>query len=297
MTTRLLLVDDEEIMRMVTEVSLEQLGYAVDSACDGQEAWEKLQTNPTGYDIMLLDKHMPRMDGISLLKLMKADARLRELPVVMLTGAGRPEEIAEGLAHGAYYYLTKPATQQVLQNIIGNALVDASKRQELLGLMTRHQNSLDLVRRAEFAYRTLHQARDLALLLADASPNPQRTVNGYSELLINAVEHGNLGITYEEKSRLLAEGRWEEEIELRLNGAEHGKREVAVRLEKTPSACVVTITDQGAGFDWRKYIGFDPARAFDLHGRGIAMSRVMSFDDLEYLGNGNSVVLTVRTSA
>ncbi len=65
-------------------------------------------------------------------------------------------------------------------------------------------------------------------------------------------------------------------------------------MDKTPSACVVTITDQGHGFDWRKYIGFDPDRAFDLHGRGIAMSKIMSFDNLEYQGNGNSVVTSVN---
>jgi len=295
MATKLLLVDDEEFMRQVTGESLVQLGYAVDTATDGQEAWEKLQGTGAGYELVVLDKHMPRMDGIALLKCMKADANLKELPVVMLTAAALPEEISEGLANGAYYYLTKPAAQQLLKNIISNALADSQNRRELQGLLSQHKNSLCLVRRAEFSYQTLEQARDLALLLADASMDPLRTVNGYSELLINAVEHGNLGISYQEKSQLLREGRWAEEVELRLKSSKYETLEVKVLLEKSPSICVVTITDQGQGFEWQKYTDFDPNRAFDLHGRGIAMSKVMSFDNLEYQGKGNSVVAMVKT--
>jgi hypothetical protein len=68
---------------------------------------------------------------------------------------------------------------------------------------------------------------------------------------------------------------------------------VNVTLEKVANASRVTITDQGNGFDWQAYVEFSPERVFDLHGRGIAMSKVISFDSLEYLGKGNSVVTTV----
>jgi len=147
--------------------------------------------------------------------------------------------------------------------------------------------------RAEFRYRNLSEARDLALLLADASLDPGRTLNGYSELLINAVEHGNLSISYAEKSTLMNEGRWAEEVETRLQHPDFTDRRVNVTLEKTANANCVTITDQGNGFDWQTYVEFSPERVFDLHGRGIAMSKVISFDGLEYLGKGNSVVTTV----
>ena len=65
-------------------------------------------------------------------------------------------------------------------------------------------------------------------------------------------------------------------------------------LEKGATKCCVTIADQGPGFDWQMYVDFRPERVFDLHGRGIAMSRAMSFDSLEYLGNGSRVVTMVR---
>ncbi len=295
MLTKLLLVDDEEFMRLMTVQSLIDMGYAVDTASDGLEAWEKLQGNIAGYDLVLMDKNMPRMDGIALLKCLKADQRLKDLPVVMLTSAGQPEDISEGLANGAYYYLTKPAPQQILQSIINNALTEARNRWELQGLLSQHKTNLSILCRAEFSFQTLKQAKDLALLLADASMDPLRTVSGYSELLINAVEHGNLGISYQEKSQLLKEGRWTEEVERRLSCSAYANLKVNVILDKSPSACVVTITDQGQGFDWQKYTGFDANRAFDLHGRGIAMSKVLSFDNLEYQGKGNCVVVTVKT--
>lgn len=50
------------------------------------------------------------------------------------------------------------------------------------------------------------------------------------------------------------------------------------------------MTDEGNGFDWNKYLEMSPDRAFDMHGRGIAMARMLSFDDLQYQGKGNVVV-------
>lgn len=234
------------------------------------------------------------MDGISLLKLIRADNRMTEIPVVMLTGADRAEDIVEGLAAGAYYYLVKPATQEVLSRVVKSALDEGLKKRELHDRIGRQKNNLRLLQRAVFSFRTLQEARDLALLLADASMNPKRTVAGYSELLVNAVEHGNLGISYAEKGRLLAEERWADEVELRLQSSEHSAQKVEVVLEKGQDMLTVTITDQGQGFDWRKYMQFDPARAFDLHGRGIAMSSGISFDKIQYRGKGNCVVTAVK---
>jgi DNA-binding response OmpR family regulator len=292
--SRILLVDDDDFIQLVIGENLAQLEFAVDIAKDGQEAWEKISINPQAYDLVLLDKVMPRMDGITLLKKIRADKNLTELPVVMLTGADRAEDVVEGLAAGAYYYLIKPATQEVLSRVVKNALDESNRKRELLNRIGQQKSNLRLLHSAAFAIHTLQEAKDLALLLADISMNPERTVSGYSELLINAVEHGNLGITYADKSKLLSEGKWTDEVELRLQSPAYADKQVEVVLDKVADQLKVTITDQGQGFDWRKYVQFDPDRAFDLHGRGIAMSKVLSFDRLEYLGNGNSVVATVQ---
>lgn len=291
--SKLLLVDDDDFIRLLIGENLAQLGYQVDTAQNGLEAWEKLEASPHDYDLILLDKNMPRMDGIALLKRIKADERLTELPVVMLTGADRPEEIVEGLAAGAYYYLVKPATLEVLARVISNALAEQLRKRELRDLVGQQKYNFHQLQHAKFSFRTLEEAKDLALLLADISMNPELTVSGYAELLINAVEHGNLGISYAKKGQLLDEDRWEDEIQNCLQLPAYADRRVEVVLAKGPDAVVVTITDQGDGFDWHKYLAFDPERAFDLHGRGIAIAKSLSFDSLEYRGKGNSVVATV----
>lgn len=291
--TKLLLVDDDDLICSVMEASLTQLGYEVDSCGDGLQAWEHLQSGAKRYDLVLLDKHMPRLDGIALLKQLKNDVELAKLPVVILTGDNHPEDIAEGLAAGAFYYLIKPAAPQILGAVISNALEERRRNDELRDIVNRQESTHTLIRRGEFSYRTLAEAKGLALLLASVSKNASRTITGYSELLINAVEHGNLEIGYSEKSLLLASGRWLEEIENRLSFAKYAGRRVEVTLENNDASVIVTITDQGQGFDWRRYLEFEPERAFDLHGRGIAMSKNFSFDRLDYSGKGNSVTATV----
>ncbi len=294
MTERLLVVDDDEFVRALMEEMLGQCGYAVSTAEDGQVAWEAIERDPAHYDLVLLDKQMPRLDGISLLRRIRGDSRFADLPVIMLTADTSPEDVSEGLAAGAHYYLTKPSSEDVLKVVIKSALTESRQKRELRALAGRHAGSLGLLCRAEFRCRTLAEAKDLALLLADASMDPSRTVVGYSELLINAVEHGNLGISYADKSRLLSEGRWAEEVEQRLHSPEFADRIVTVMLEKTNGLAQVTIADQGPGFDWQAYLEFSPDRVFDLNGRGIAMSKAVSFDSLKYLGRGNTVVATVR---
>jgi CheY-like chemotaxis protein len=296
MSATLLLVDDDEFIRTFTQEVLEQCGYSVDTAEDGLAAWEKLDVTPARFDLVLLDKRMPRLDGIAVLRRIKADSRFRDLPVIMLTGDNQQKDITEGLAEGAYYYLTKPSTEEVLTLVIKNALNDWRQKRELRALLGRQNRNLTLMRRAEFTYRTLLEARDLALLLADASMNPERTLNGYSELLVNAVEHGNLGISYAEKSALMNDGQWANEVEARLLRPEYADRVVSVTLEKSDHVSTVTITDQGDGFDWQSFVEFSPERVFDLHGRGIAMSKAISFDGLEYQGKGNIVVTKVALS-
>jgi hypothetical protein len=111
--------------------------------------------------------------------------------------------------------------------------------------------------------------------------------------MVNAIEHGNLGISYQEKSLLKQEGDWEAEIQRRMSLPQFAGRVARVKAERVANAVVFTISDQGEGFDWQKYLAFDPSRAFDLNGRGIAMAKLISFSTLEYQGCGNVVVATV----
>ena len=87
MPVNLLIVDDNAVVRAAIEEMLEPCGYVLDTAADGLAAWEKIDDDPSRFDLMLLDKQMPRLDGISLLKRMKADGRFE---VQTKDAQGRP---------------------------------------------------------------------------------------------------------------------------------------------------------------------------------------------------------------
>jgi anti-sigma regulatory factor (Ser/Thr protein kinase) len=154
--------------------------------------------------------------------------------------------------------------------------------------------SLRLLNGARFVFRTLEEARALASMVASVFPDPKRVEVGISELMLNAVEHGNLEISYEEKSRLLASGSLEHEVARRIAILPYAERYAVAEIRRTTEEIQLVIHDQGPGFDWRPYLEFSQDRACDAHGRGIATARLMCFSRLEYRGNGNEVLATVR---
>ena len=84
------------------------------------------------------------------------------------------------------------------------------------------------------------------------------------------------------------------EVARRLDLPEYRELKVEVVYERTDQEIHIRIRDQGAGFDWQNYASVEPSRVFDSHGRGIAVAQIMSFDRVEYFGNGNEVMGVIR---
>jgi CheY-like chemotaxis protein len=290
---RVLIVDDSRADRSLLEAYLSEGPYDLGSAADGVEAMELLERDPLGWDVVLLDRTMPRMNGMEVLSRIKSDPRLRVLPVIMQTALAAPGDVIAGIRAGAYYYLTKPYDSQTLMAIVGTAVRDHEHYKELQQQVRRGMHCLTLIRSATLCIRTIEQARDVAAVFVNACPDPESAVIGLTELLVNAVEHGNLGITYEEKTALNASGTWEAEVQRRLMLPENAQKRVELTVDRVDGELQFTIRDQGPGFDFGKYLEVHPQRAFDNHGRGIAIARAMSFDRVEYRGRGNEVVAVV----
>ena len=293
-SARVLLVEDEEFFVTLIRDFLERNGFRLQVFTDGPQAWEHLQAVGPLYDVILLDRHLPQMDGMDLLRHIKASTELARIPVIMETGCGDDPSIREGLDEGAYYYLTKPFQGEVLLAIVNAAYQQSRDMRQMLDSVRRAERPLALLQNGSFRFRDLDEARLLANYLARAYPNPEKTILGLQELLVNAVEHGNLAITYAEKGELLRNGSWQHEVDARLNRPEYAGRQVEVHFERQAEQIRVRITDQGDGFDWAAYLDFSPQRACDVHGRGIAMARTLSFDRIEYQGKGNTVVAEVN---
>jgi len=287
---RILIVDDDPAVRHVVAAVLSGEGYDVVSRPDGREGQEFLEKEGGTVNAVVLGWQMPRMTGLELLHWIKTHPALDSTPVIMQTSMRAAEQVKEGIDAGAFYYLTKPMQEKVLLSIVRAALADARYKASLLQQLRQCQNPLGLMVEGTFHFRTPQEGDRLSVILANATPVPQRAM-GINEILINAVEHGNLGITYEEKTVYLENGSWASEVERRLALPENAGKKVAVRAAKHEDRMEVVVEDEGPGFDYAKYLHFDESRVFDTHGRGIALAGAVLC--LEYLGDGSRVRVTV----
>lgn len=289
----ILIVEDEFVSQAILEEVLRAAGYQTTLAETTADAWARL-SGGQAFDAVLLDRNLPDGDGLALLAQIKAAPALARMPVILQTALTSPEEIQAGLQAGAHYYLTKPFDNAALLAIAQAAIKDYRTFQQLQEEFGKIVAVLSQLSQATFSFQTGKQARDIAALLSHGCPDGRKVVQGLSELMLNAVEHGNLAITYAEKSRLLREDALQTEIEARLAMAEYATRVATVSFERMPDGIRFHICDQGAGFDWHQYLEMSPTRVFDAHGRGIAMARLLSFDEIEYRGKGNEVIAVVR---
>ena len=289
---KLLVVDDHEINLKIIQEYLDLGPFKLTTAMDGAKAWQSLNSPDISFDLIILDRMMPEMDGMQLLRKIKSDERLKDTPVIMQTAAASPEQIREGMEAGCYYYLTKPYAEDALLGVVYAALDELRQRLELDSALA-DMSEVPVIENATFTYRTPHEAMRLSAMLAVSSPAPAIASMGLSELLLNAIEHGNLELSYEDKKKAKLAGTWDDEVAARLEDPRFVARRASVTLNKTQTAFTYTITDEGQGFDWQPYLECDAGRAFDPNGRGIAMSRKMAFSSLEYRLGGRQVVATV----
>jgi two-component system sensor histidine kinase and response regulator WspE len=126
---RVLVVDDSLTVRELERKLLESRGYAVEIAVDGMDGWNAVRTG--AFDLVISDVDMPRLDGIELTKQIKADAKLRTIPVMIVSYKDREEDRRRGLDAGADYYLTKGSFHDTtmidaVRDLIGDAVEEGT---------------------------------------------------------------------------------------------------------------------------------------------------------------------------
>ena len=128
---RILVVDDEELNRILLSTNLQESGYTVETAEDGQQALETLRTKQ--FDAVMLDLVMPRMDGYHVLAEMKQDDGLRRTPVIVISSTDEMDSIVRCIEMGATDYLTKPFDPALLHARIRGSL--ASLHEERMAIL------------------------------------------------------------------------------------------------------------------------------------------------------------------
>jgi len=118
---RFLVVDDFSTMRRIVKNLLQELGYAnVQEADDGNTALPMLKNG--NFDFVITDWNMPQMPGLELLKAVRADDKLKHLPVLMVTAEAKREQIVEAAQAGVSGYVIKPFTAQTLSEKLNKIL-------------------------------------------------------------------------------------------------------------------------------------------------------------------------------
>lgn len=145
-----------------------------------------------------------------------------------------------------------------------------------------------------YQVRTLQEAQVVAQDIVAKLPGHSRIYLGLLELLINSIEHGNLGISFAEKSQLLAKEQWLAELRKRLTMEPYASRYVTVKVTEELLHYQVEIIDQGQGFDWLALDSLPLGQEQHQHGRGILIAKMISFDKVDYVGSGNHVICLIR---
>lgn len=283
----ILIADDNDDLRRLFFTASKSMGLKVLQAADGQEAYDIfIEKEP---EIVVTDFDMPELNGIELIR--KISMKSAETKTLLLTGVGNEQVAIDALECGAGHYLKKPVDLASFKRIVKEEVEDILKSRQVVDISQCLKK-----RNIKLKFKTdIFKVPDIIAILVEKTeaylPSYEmlKVELGLSELITNAVEHGNLGITYNEKSEALKENRLEQLYEEKLHSDGRQDKTVFVNFVMNDEYCEWRIVDQGDGFDWQK----QPSpcmtdKLLCLHGRGIFISKIQ-FDSIEYEGKGNIV--------
>lgn len=102
---KILLVEDDQFLVDIYSTKLKEAGFSVETSCDGEDCLKKIRENK--FDLIVLDIVLPKIDGREVLKRIKEDEGLKNVPVVLLSNLGQKEEVDKDIKAGAVKYLIK----------------------------------------------------------------------------------------------------------------------------------------------------------------------------------------------
>ncbi len=286
---KILIVDDN--IQIITLLSglLESKGYSnIFTASNGLEGFNKFKSLQP--DIILTDIEMPGMDGLEMLENIRAINK--KVIVIIISGVGGEEKVIRALELHANNFLRKPFRIEFVLSLLDKYHKIHEKKSSFLNFEKMVISSCFSISYGN-DIQQIPFLVDFLLAHCDATLHDDDIVKiefGLFELLINAIEHGNLDISYEEKTHAL-ESSIDDLFELREKRStleKYKDRKVIIRFLMNKDFFEWTIEDSGDGFNWEGLKSPLANGLLEQHGRGIFLTR-FQFDELEYIGNGNLV--------
>ncbi|MDA0284603.1 MAG: response regulator [Planctomycetota bacterium] len=291
--TRIQVAEDSPTQAVEIEFLLQEAGYDVAMAGNGQQALETIRESRP--DIVLTDLHMPEMNGLQLIEAVRKE--FAGIPVIMMTADGTEEIAARALNAGASSYIPKRMLERdllpTLSDMVG-MLRSRKNRDRLTSTVVSSDITYQLPNDHELANALIGRLEEQLseLNVADAT-GVFRIALGIKEALMNAIDHGNLELN----SKLREGGSGEGYRELgseRMKKEPYASRRVTVRASFTDDEIRYVIADQGSGFDPSTLPNpLDPENLLRPHGRGLML--IQNFmDSVSHNRNGTEITMVKR---
>ena len=214
---------------------------------------------------------------------------------ILATQHEHSSAIRQALKRGVFFFITPAYSTEMVMTTLERAMnTEVSLASQLNALDPQSQLS-SLVNEARFTIKTPAEAQTIATILGYIAPSPHRVSVGLLELLLNAIEHGNLSIGFLKKSELLASGNLHEYVNQKLCEPAYCDKEVSLSFNKSADKLTYEISDQGQGFFPDAFLEFEPQRSLEKNGRGILIAKRYSFDELSFENGGRTVIASIYT--
>jgi hypothetical protein len=245
-----------------------------------------------GYTAVVLEPRPSASATQSLIETVQAKTGLGSVPIILFANPERQAANAELHVQGPVFRLRHDSPRQSMLSVIAAAQFTFRQQSNLLAEIDSRESAVGLIVSGVFRLSTLQEAENLTTMLAVTCPDRKLAAFIILELLLNAIEHGNLGIGHAEKGALLESGAWHAEIDRRLELPENQDKRVTVTFDRYPGAIRIKVADEGRGFDWKQALSREPSSGAK-HGRGIALAAGLEGAHLTYEGDGSVAVLTL----
>jgi YesN/AraC family two-component response regulator len=288
----ILVIDDEKSIRDMLRAGFTQYGYNFYDAADGINGIEVYKR--TRPDIVLTDVKMPEMSGLELTRQLKGIET--DADIVIMTGYGSEELVIEALRSGATNYIKKPISLNELFNILDGIILNRERRRKsevIKDVVVFEKKKLVIDNEISRIWGIINQILfNIPNGVSDAGLEGMRL--GLYEIILNAIEHGNLGISYEEKSESIQNNKYLDLLESRSSQPDRKQKRVFIDCTIDHMELSVEIRDQGEGFDFHEFAGTESREEIlRAHGRGIFLASLY-FDRIEYVEPGNTVTISKR---
>ncbi|MBI1387068.1 MAG: response regulator [bacterium] len=293
----ILIVDDEQMIRELLVDILSSAGnYRILTAANGEEALHVFTNHEV--DLVLTDLRMPGMSGIELLAELR---RIKEdIPVIILTGYGRREDVIEALRLGASNFLMKPQEIKLVHTVAAKVLRVRMKErleQQIFEHFQTETQSYVISNILKYTFPLIDLITDKLIRVGVCSAHDLTNIRlALDEALVNAIIHGNLEIPSTMKGSSLDEvARFNQLVKERAEAEPFRSRCVKVDMTLNRSHVVYHIEDEGAGFDWSRIPkSFEDHEIMANHGRGLLLIQAF-MDEVRFNEKGNRITLVKKT--